>query len=357
MHKPNHITKGDSFSNMTSTIISKKCSSCKQLKPLFEYASNRSRPDGLQTTCKTCFSAYKRQKRREKAVIREREKALANLPIGYFEGTPFTKSHLKKFWEKVNITPRGCWEWQAGLTINGYGKYGFSGKTIMAHRFAYFLYYQTNTAGHFVFHECNNPACVNPLHLSAKSLEGIEQERINKQEQQQREKLLKQAANPIVTTFNGTDVRKNDIARFWSKVKIGPTCWEWQGIKQRRGYGRIQIQRRMIIASRFAYFLYYLQDPKDLFVCHTCDNPSCVNPLHLFLGTALDNNRDRDRKGRAGDLRGEKCGHNTLTESQVLEIRRLYKPFEMGYKKLGKMFNVTPTTIHKIVHRQRWKHI
>lgn len=75
-------------------------------------------------------------------------------------------------------------------------------------------------------------------------------------------------------------------------------CWIWAGARLPRGYGRLGIDGRQFLAHRVSYALYRGEVPNDLLVCHTCDVPSCVNPDHLFLGTAQDNIRDAVNKGR-----------------------------------------------------------
>src|SRR4029077_14781397 len=89
--------------------------------------------------------------------------------------------------------------------------------------------------------------------------------------------------------------------RFWEHFTVGAPdeCWEWDGAYRMFGYGYIQdISRKNWLAHRVAYYLHYGEDPGDLFVCHRCDNPPCVNWNHLFKGTQRDNTLDRHAKGR-----------------------------------------------------------
>lgn len=95
------------------------------------------------------------------------------------------------------------------------------------------------------------------------------------------------------------DLTEKDIDRFLSKIYLGKNdCWEFSTKKDAYGYPQIRIQKKTYKAHRVAYKFFVRREPGKLCVCHACDNPGCVNPFHLFLGTRLDNNRDMVSKGR-----------------------------------------------------------
>lgn len=147
------------------------------------------------------------------------------------------------------------------------------------------------------------------------------------------------------------------MKRFWEKVKIGSSseCWEWIAGKDFDGYGQFRLDRTTRSAHRIAWELIYGGIPEGLCVLHHCDNPACVNPKHLFLGTQIDNIRDRDKKGRVAHNYGEKNGRGTakLTKKDVFEIRKLLQR-GLTQKEIAEMFGVVHQTISKIAIGIRW---
>lgn len=162
-----------------------------------------------------------------------------------------------------------------------------------------------------------------------------------------------------------TRKQKPLVDRFWSKVdKRSPfECWEWKGGKTTAGYGSIGLGTREEghgYAHRLSYQLATGTDPGDLYVCHKCDNPGCVNPHHLFLGTPRVNSHDARDKGRQilpAVRAGETNNKAKLTEPDVRDIfeRRVNRREPLAT--LAREYNVTEANISAIAKRKTWKHI
>jgi len=151
--------------------------------------------------------------------------------------------------------------------------------------------------------------------------------------------------------------------RFWKSVKKTKTCWNWTGYT-REGYGAIGYHGKQPSVHRVSWEIHYGPIPEGLYVCHKCDNPLCVNPRHLFLGTHQDNMQDMMAKGRNGAIthpekapRGERNGMAKLTKDLVLEIRSRYAVGEISQRALGEEYGVDQGLICGIVNRRGWKHI
>lgn len=175
-----------------------------------------------------------------------------------------------------------------------------------------------------------------------------------------------------------------DKVRFWSKVdQSAEGCWLWQGTLLKQGYGCFKIAGKMYKAHRLAYAFAKEIIPPGLFVCHHCDNPPCVRPDHLFLGTTRDNALDAVRKGRlaTGDRsgarthpermtrgdkhwshlhpelkRGERNGRTILSSQQVADIRSRYALGGISQFTLAKEYKVAQTTISAVIQRKNWNY-
>lgn len=148
-----------------------------------------------------------------------------------------------------------------------------------------------------------------------------------------------------------------DVCSFWGNVSITTLlgCWEWKKPSP-LGYGIFGTNGKTYLAHRVSWTLTYGKIPTRLFVCHKCDNPPCVNPTHLFLGTALENSHDMIAKGRCNPRCGERNGNARLIDCQVLRIRKLYDE-GMGPSHIAKMFPLSLPAISSIIHRRSWNHI
>lgn len=151
----------------------------------------------------------------------------------------------------------------------------------------------------------------------------------------------------------------HDIQRFWEKVRRGgeDDCWVWMACQISAGYGQFGMGRRTYLAPRISYQIAHGVCPTDKCVLHHCDNPPCVNPAHLFLGTDADNCRDRIAKGRTVQYRGTMMGTTKLSESVVAEIRTRYAAGNVSWRQLAAEYGVSHTTIGSAIRGVWWQHV
>lgn len=143
--------------------------------------------------------------------------------------------------------------------------------------------------------------------------------------------------------------------RFWEKVEKTDGCWNWTGAKHKAGYGKIGNPDGHKLAHRVSWTMAYGEIPNGFFICHKCDNPSCVKPSHLFLGTPQDNVDDMFRKKR--NSHGEKHHKSKLTKENVEKIRKLYKQGKYYQYELANMLGVCQAQINRIINEKRWSHV
>ncbi len=175
--------------------------------------------------------------------------------------------------------------------------------------------------------------------------------------------------------------------RFWRKVNrcVADECWNWLGAKTGNGYGAFKAHGKTMPAHRFSYEVGCANIPVNALVCHHCDNPICVNPKHLFIGTHGDNMRDMRSKNRniTGDkhfsrlfperlargdrhglrlhpecvARGERNGNAKLDSDDVRKIRKAIADGGASQRDIAKRFNVTKHVVSKIKLLKSWRHV
>jgi hypothetical protein len=223
----------------------------------------------------------------------------------------------KRFWKKVNKGgPDECWLWTASTMKGGYGQLNINKKSEPAHRLSYLFNGGGDVRGRHIYHICENTGCVNPAHLVALTHEEL----------------------------------------FWFNVKKAgeDECWEWKKGVDSCGYGMVSHgNRSMQRTHRVSYELMVGKIPEGKYVCHTCDNPLCVNPKHLFIGTQFDNMRDMINKGRAPDRSGENNSKARLTKADVEMIRKLRG--KKLQREIGDMFGIKQPQVGAIQRGQSWR--
>lgn len=238
---------------------------------------------------------------------------------GYKVMYNLTINDLEKLFLSIHvIEPNGCWLYQPYIK-DGYDSLCLEGRPKQRARdLVYEIFNEKIPDNIKVFTTCKNKFCVNPNHVLFIS---------------------------------------SDEDRFWSYVnkKSDIECWEWFGSISKYGYGEIKIGQKVIKAHRLSWNIHKGNIPDGLLICHKCDNKKCVNPSHLFLGTYMDNNRDRDNKDRAIHQSGENHGRAKLTQNDVDTIRTLRAENHLSQYELARMFLVTRPTIKKILDGVTWR--
>lgn len=147
------------------------------------------------------------------------------------------------------------------------------------------------------------------------------------------------------------------ILRISNNIHKTGTCWNWNGCKTPDGYGLIRHNGPQELAHRASWMVYRGPIPEGMCVLHHCDNPACVNPDHLFLGSHRDNMADCAAKQRIrnGNQKGSSNGHSKLTEQDIPNIRSLSKSF--SHSTIAKCFDVSRRTISAVVEGKNWKHV
>lgn len=153
--------------------------------------------------------------------------------------------------------------------------------------------------------------------------------------------------------FLQSDITDKRIKTFFSYVQQTDKCWNWTKNTLPRGYGLFFLAGKNILAHRFSFLYHFGCLPNELHVCHECDNPKCVNPTHLFLGTDKDNLQDMARKGVR---KGEKHAITKLTNENVFHIKELLRD-GISYDEIAKIYNTSRGIVYNIKIGLTWTHI
>lgn len=282
----------------------------------------------------------------------------------------------ERFWRRVD-TSGECWLWMGARNHVGNGVFTLNGY-ITAHRASWILNVGPIPEGLKVLHICKSHACVRPDHLRL----GTHLDSIRNMDAKGTRRTKRQGGlNYRPIGYTPTPIQLPPATeRFWSKVDTSGDCWLWPFGKDRRGYGHTYSpQGKRVPAHRYAWELTNGPIPHGLFVCHHCDNPPCVRPDHLFLGTHADNMADAKRKGRmnVGDAngmrrhperhrartkpelapRGTRNGNAKLTEENVAEIRAAFATGEARRIDLARKYGVSNALVCAIIKRTAWRHV
>lgn len=146
---------------------------------------------------------------------------------------------------------------------------------------------------------------------------------------------------------------ERQIKNFWAKVKVGKPdeCWEWQANKQR--YGRLRLNDKNPLAHRVSWLIHFGEIPQGMCVLHKCDNPPCVNPNHLWLGTQDDNMKDMANKGKRKGI----PTHIKLSKKDREQIKILYWINSLTQEKIAKLFGVSNGTIAHLLSGISWRDV
>ncbi len=248
-----------------------------------------------------------------------------------FNKMGWSQDIVDRFWNNVNFPEdvNNCWEWKTQSNYWG-GYYQFyieNGKQIRITKFSYEYFNGPLLKKTIIFNTCNNKKCVNPNHLYTSDNE-----------------------DEIFKRF----VAKVDVPNDWEKFP--EKCWEWTGGLLEDGYGCFSINGKSRSASRYIYEYYNGPILNGLLVCHTCDNPKCVNPNHLFLGTNNDNSKDMVVKNRS--LKGSDCHLSILTEDIVMNmINDIWLGNVKSVKDVMIKYKTSDPNIRDILNGKTWLHV
>jgi len=276
------------------------------------------------------------------------------MPHKYTPIPALSATDRERFWACVHKT-EACWNWVGGLS--GTGKknqtgrpmFKIKGKAFVAARISWVIAKGEDPGNFHVSRRCpgeNNILCVNPDHLYLATHKEATRGYFTRYKPKAEKSPSKLWCRELPS--------KSDyvIERFWQFVDVcGPNdCWLWTGTLANDGRPHIGLGGESWLATRISWLIHHDNDPGNLHVLHNCpegDNPSCVNPAHLWLGTHVENMADAARKGRK---------NRKLSNEQIKQIRELHD-LGMSYKEIAAQFAVSASLVCMIINRTTRCHI
>jgi hypothetical protein len=248
------------------------------------------------------------------------------------------KTPEDRFWAKVDKTDT-CWIWTEGVDKDGYGKTTWGGMHVRTHRLAYELTYGPIPEGFLLLHSCDTPRCVRPDHLTP----GTQQDNIRDRDAKGR------ASSGDRHWSQRADAKAAREREIYAQIERTESCWNWTGMTDSGGSGRICWEGRNYVAARLIYEQAGYEIPNGMMLSHACGNPACVRPSHMLPIS----------KGRMthDDSYGERNVNVKLSDAVVAEIRRSYDAGERSLKEIAADYGVHHSTIWNIVKRNTWKHV
>lgn len=222
--------------------------------------------------------------------------------------------------ERSHVGETGCWLWHGGTSRSGRPQASFNRVRGPAQQLAYLLLRGSIPENHRVRTVCGSKSCVCPEHL-------------------------------VLTRVQTHFVFDADNIRSAARVNASTGCWEWTGLRNERGYGLIGASDGNVLMHRASYHVFNGPIDADKYVLHRCDNPPCVNPEHLYLGSKADNAKDcRER------MRAYRDGKHYNAKLSVDAVRLIRSSSEAD-RLLAKQHGVSIASVRKIRAGQSWRHI